>query len=218
MNLPNKLTIIRLLLIPVFVALFFVEFTGHVFVALGVFVLACLTDFLDGYIARKYNLVTDLGKFLDPIADKVLVMAALVLLCITGRELTMLYAIGTIIILAREFIVTGFRTIAAGKNIVLAADNLGKIKTNFQMFAIIFLLPVNTLYALGDKAVIIALTVMVVGLVCFIMSLVFTILSATNYITKNVAVLKEDKAEIKSESVENDVIAEGLETAEEKQE
>lgn len=209
MNLPNKLTIIRLLLIPVFVALYFVEFTGHVFVALGIFVLACLTDFLDGYIARKYNLVTDLGKFLDPIADKVLVMAALVLLCINGRELTMLYAIGTIIILAREFIVTGFRTIAAGKNVVLAADYLGKIKTNFQMFAIIFLLPVNSIFAYGEKAAVIAITVMMLGLVCFILSFVFTILSATNYIVKNVSVLKEDKVEeIKVEETAEEAITE----------
>ena len=201
MNLPNKITIVRLLLIPVFVALFFVEFTGHVFVALGVFILACLSDFLDGYIARKYNLVTDLGKFLDPVADKVLVMSALVLICINGRELTTVFTIGTIIILAREFIITGFRTVAAGKNVVLAADYLGKLKTNFQMFSIIFLLPVNAIFAFGEIANIIGITVMMLGLVCFILAVVLTILSATNYIAKNISVLKDSKQEPDVEEV-----------------
>lgn len=201
MNLPNKITIVRLLLIPVFVALFFVEFTGHVFVALGVFILACLSDFLDGYIARKYNLVTDLGKFLDPVADKVLVMSALVLICINGRELTTVFTIGTIIILAREFIITGFRTVAAGKNVVLAADYLGKLKTNFQMFSIIFLLPVNAIFAFGEIANIIGITVMILGLVCFILAVVLTILSATNYIAKNISVLKDSKQEPDVEEV-----------------
>ena len=199
MNLPNKLTVLRLILIPAFVALYLIQFPFHEFVALGVFLIACITDFLDGYIARKYNLVTDLGKFLDPIADKVLVMSALVLLCISTLNplIQITYAITTIIVLAREFIISGFRMIAAGKNIVLAADSLGKTKTVLQMISIILLLVSEPIMALSVNSNFYMVSVMIfgIGLALLVLSLVFTILSAINYIAKNPTVLKMAKPE-----------------------
>lgn len=199
MNLPNKLTVLRLILIPAFVALYLIQFPFHEFVALGVFLIACITDFLDGYIARKYNLVTDLGKFLDPIADKVLVMSALVLLCISTLNplIQITYAITTIIVLAREFIISGFRMIAAGKNIVLAADSLGKTKTVLQMISIILLLISEPIMALSVNSNFYMVAVMIfgIGLALLVLSLVFTILSAINYIAKNPTVLKMAKPE-----------------------
>ena len=148
MNLPNKLTVSRVVMIPVFIVFFYVNFKGHYLAALAVFCLACLTDFLDGKIARKYNLVTDLGKFLDPIADKVLVLSALVVMLTAPRFFTFKlgsWAIiaagcGVAVILAREIIVSGFRMVAAGKGTVIAADIFGKYKTVTQDIAIVVLL------------------------------------------------------------------------------
>lgn len=144
MNLPNKLTLIRIFLIPVFGALFYLTIVPYNFaISAGVFALAAFTDFLDGYIARKYNLVTDMGKFLDPIADKVLVSTALILILVPPTGVAMLpwYAgIMTAVILARELVVSGFRLVAAGKGMVIAADKSGKIKTFLTDVAIVFIL------------------------------------------------------------------------------
>ncbi|MBO5328511.1 MAG: CDP-diacylglycerol--glycerol-3-phosphate 3-phosphatidyltransferase, partial [Clostridia bacterium] len=126
MNLPNKLTISRVLMIPLFVLFFYLNFAGHYFVAVGVFALACITDFLDGYIARKYKLVTNLGKFLDPIADKVLVATAMIILLTKPEVFTanfgewaLVFAgCGVALIIAREIIVSGFRMVAADAGIV----------------------------------------------------------------------------------------------------
>jgi len=133
MNVPNQLTILRILLIPAFLALLF---TGYRYWAISVFLLASATDWLDGYIARKNNLVTNFGKFMDPLADKLLVSAAL----ISMVQLALLPAWIVIIIISREFIVTGFRLVAAGNNIVIAAGLLGKYKTVIQIVMIICLL------------------------------------------------------------------------------
>ena len=127
MNLPNKLTILRLIMIPLFVAAFYITALPYNYlISAIIFVLAALTDFLDGYIARKYNLVTNLGKFLDPIADKVLVSTALIvmLLPMVGEMAILPFygAIAVAIILARELIVSGFRIVAASNGKVLAAD------------------------------------------------------------------------------------------------
>lgn len=202
MNLPTKLTILRILLIPVFVALYLVEFPYHDVIATGIFLIASLTDFLDGYIARKYNMVTDMGKFLDPIADKVLVMSALVLLCVefTGTE-GLIVLICTIIILAREFIISGFRLIAAGKNLVLAADKLGKAKTVMQMISLVTLLITPFAFSLYGTIVpetpaqfpILGIIVVMLGLTSLIIATLLAILSAINYISKNSSVLKENK-------------------------
>lgn len=139
MNLPNKLTLTRIILIPFFIAAIYVPFTGHYFVALAIFALASLTDFFDGKIARKYNLVTDLGKFLDPIADKVLVLSALVVMLgdidfnvfshTLGNTGMILGGVGVVIILARELTISSLRMMAAKKGIVLAAEYIGKVKT-----------------------------------------------------------------------------------------
>ena len=126
MNLPNKLTMLRILLIPVFMV--FIEWDslpGHILWAFVIFVAASLTDFVDGYIARKNNMVTDFGKFMDPLAHKILVTAALVYFIPLGLAPAWV----VILILAREFLVTSLRLIAAGKGILIAADKSGKYKT-----------------------------------------------------------------------------------------
>ena len=144
MNLPTKLTILRIVMIPLFVAVFFITAIPYRFlISAVIFALAAFTDFLDGYIARKYNMVTDLGKFLDPIADKVLVSTALIVMLVAGKSQPIIPFYGSIavaIILARELIVSGFRMVAASKGAVLAADKSGKIKTFFQDMSIIALL------------------------------------------------------------------------------
>ena len=146
MNLPNKISMVRILMIPVFLVVLLVEIPGISFVvpvvevalyryiATVIFLAAAFTDFLDGYIARKRNQVTDLGKFLDPLSDKLLVMAAM--LYLVGIYPSQLPSWIVVIILAREFIISGFRTIAARRGIVLAADVWGKVKTVFQIIMI----------------------------------------------------------------------------------
>ena len=138
MNLPNKLTILRIIMIPVFVAVFYVTaIPCNFIIAAIIFALAAATDFLDGYIARKYNLVTDFGKFLDPIADKVLVSTALIVLL---GAFPWYSAIMVALIMARELIISGFRLVAAGKGLVIAADKSGKIKTFFTDVTIVVML------------------------------------------------------------------------------
>lgn len=136
MNLPNKLTLGRIILVPFFVAAMLIDFPLHHLVALIIFVIASLTDMLDGKIARKNNLVTDFGKFADPLADKILVLAAL--LCFVQNGYCDCVAV--IIVLFREFSVTSIRLISASKGKVVAANIFGKIKTVSQMIAIIAIL------------------------------------------------------------------------------
>ncbi len=137
LNLPNKLTLLRIFLIPLFMAFSLIEFFGETgrYLAVAIFIIAAITDALDGYIARKEGLVTNLGKFIDPLADKLLISGALIVLV----DLQMITAWPTIIIIGREFAVTGLRILAAAEGIVIAASNLGKYKTNAQIFAIIAL-------------------------------------------------------------------------------
>lgn len=136
MNLPNKLSMLRILMIPVFVILALMNAPAAQYAAVGVFVLAAITDALDGHIARKNGLVTNFGKFIDPIADKLLVMSALIVLVERGRMPGWV----CIVMLAREFAISGFRLVAAGTGKVIAAGILGKIKTVTQMIAVIALL------------------------------------------------------------------------------
>ncbi|MDE7463548.1 MAG: CDP-diacylglycerol--glycerol-3-phosphate 3-phosphatidyltransferase [Clostridiales bacterium] len=199
MNLPNKLTILRIIMIPIFITLFFVEFPWHRVVAMVVFCAASVTDFLDGFIARKQGLVTHLGKFLDPIADKMLVACALVAVCVTppvvgalDGEITqnvfyILVAVFAMIILSRELMISGFRTVAADKGMVLAADMIGKVKTVSQMLAIILLLPVVEYYAVDPPA---AEIVYYVGFALLAAATLLTIVSAVNYLIKNRKVLE----------------------------
>ena len=191
MNLPNKLTVLRIILIPVFATFYFLGGVPYNFLIAGViFALAAITDFLDGYIARKYNLVTDLGKFLDPIADKVLVSTALIIMLVPIGESAILPYYGAIavaIILARELIVSGFRMVAASKNMVVAADWSGKIKTFVQDIAILVLL-VGASVDSGSYSI-----TNIVGLILLGVATVLTIVSGVECIVKNRAVLKENK-------------------------
>ena len=138
MNLPNKLTVLRVLMIPFFVAFLLYDITGTAdkWIALIIFCVASLTDMLDGQIARKHNLVTNFGKFMDPLADKLLVCTALICLTAMGR----LNVIVTLLIIAREFIISGFRLVASDNGIVIAASYWGKFKTVSHMALIILLI------------------------------------------------------------------------------
>lgn len=180
MNLPNKLTVFRVILIPFFV--FFVLIPDVVpysnYIAVGIFIVASLTDLLDGKIARKYNLVTNFGKFMDPLADKLLVCSAMICLIQTGQ----LAAWIVVIIIAREFIISGFRLIAADNGIVIAASYWGKFKTTFQMLMVIVLI-LNI-----DNQMF-----QILGVVLTYISLVLTIISLIDYVVKNKEVLKEQK-------------------------
>ncbi|MBE6839333.1 MAG: CDP-diacylglycerol--glycerol-3-phosphate 3-phosphatidyltransferase [Ruminococcus sp.] len=145
MNLPNKLTLMRVILVPFFVAAALIDFPYHYFVALAIFIIASVTDFFDGYLARKHNLVTNFGKFLDPLADKVLVVAALV--CLHETLPAVVGAIPVIIIVSREFMVSGLRLVTAGEGVVVPADIWGKLKTAFTMVTIIATYTFSGIYA-----------------------------------------------------------------------
>lgn len=145
MNLPNKLTLLRVCMIPLFVILALIETTATQILAVIVFLLACFTDYLDGSIARSCNMVTDFGKFMDPIADKLLVMSAIVILVSQNR----MPAWVCIVMLAREFIISGFRLVAAGKGTVIAAGMTGKAKTVTQMVAIVMLFLFSSVHGGG---------------------------------------------------------------------
>ena len=177
MNLPNKLTVLRVLMIPFFVAFLLFDITGPAdkWIALAIFCVASLTDLLDGKIARKYNLVTNFGKFMDPLADKLLVCTAMICLTSMGR----LNVLVVVIIIAREFIISGFRLIASDNGIVIAASYWGKFKTVFQM-AMIIVLIMN----LGGNFV-------MVENVLIVIALVLTIVSLIDYIAKNKQVLTQ---------------------------
>lgn len=175
MNLPNKLTVLRVILIPFFVAaVLFDEGDSQMFryLAASIFIVASLTDLLDGKIARKYNLVTNFGKFMDPLADKLLVCAALVCLV----ELEQLPAWMVIVIVSREFIISGVRLVAAEQGIVIAASYWGKFKTTFQMIAIILMIV--------DLKVLNPVTWL-----CTWIALILTVISLVDYIQKNHKVL-----------------------------
>ena len=157
MNLPNKLTMLRICMIPVFVVFALIQAQWAQYVALLIYILACLTDLLDGKIARKHNLVTDFGKFADPIADKLLVMAALIILVESHRMPSWV----CIVMLAREFIISGFRLVAAGGGKVIAAGKSGKFKTAFSMVGLCVLMafPTNVIIAWVVVALIVITTV-----------------------------------------------------------
>ena len=198
MNLPNKISLTRICMIPVFVLVFFLDgvLPFNYGIAAIIFVVAALTDFLDGHIARSRGLVTNLGKFLDPIADKVLVATAMVLLLTMGDKpfglfgdfSFVLYAITTIsvcVILARELIISAFRQIAAANGIIMAAEKLGKYKTACQDAAIFVLIFSASLPAM------LAFVFAVIGFVLFAVATVLTVWSGITYVVKNKQVLKD---------------------------
>ena len=178
MNLPNKLTLFRVILIPFFVFFLLAPyFEGYGnYIAVAIFIVASLTDMLDGKIARKYNLVTNFGKFMDPLADKLLVCSAMICLISTGQ----LAAWIVIIIIAREFIISGFRLIASDNGIVIAASYWGKFKTTFQMLMVIDLILSASIPVLK-----------IPGVVLTYIALALTVISLLDYIIKNKDVLKE---------------------------
>ena len=177
MNLPNKLTILRVILIPFFVVFMLFDITGAAdkWIALVIFCVASLTDMLDGKIARKYNLVTNFGKFMDPLADKLLVCTALI--CLTSMN--RLNVIVVLVIIAREFIISGFRLVASDNGIVIAASYWGKFKTISQMALIIVL--IMDLGGVWN----------VVGTVLTWVALLLTVVSLIDYIAKNKQVLTQ---------------------------
>jgi CDP-diacylglycerol--glycerol-3-phosphate 3-phosphatidyltransferase len=192
MNIPNKITLSRIFLIPVFILLLSIPFdwgnwdigntllpVSH-FAAGMLFILASATDWVDGYYARKYNLVTNLGKFLDPLADKLLVSAALILLV----ELGLAPAWVVIVIISREFAVTGLRLVAAGGGLVLAASNMGKLKTVTQIVAIAALLLHNFPFSYINFPF---------ALIVLYIALFFTVLSGYDYFVKNWHVMRDSK-------------------------
>ena len=181
MNLPNKLTLARVVMIPVFLV---VLLSGLVpepmnrYIAVIIFIAASFTDYLDGHIARKYNLVTNFGKFMDPLADKLLVSSAMICLV----ELDRLASWMVIVIIAREFIISGFRLIAADNQIVIAASMWGKVKTVCQMFMVILLI-LNWPFLIFQ----------ILALVVTWAALILTVVSLIDYLVKNKGVLKEQK-------------------------
>ena len=173
MNLPNQLTIFRCILIVPFVILLM---NGFDLISLAIFIIASLTDLADGKIARKYNLVTNFGKFMDPLADKLLVCSALIILIQLGR----IPAWVVLIIIAREFIITGFRTVASDKGVVIAASKWGKYKTTFQMIMVCLMLA-NF-----------AFLQIVTNIVMWV-ALALTVISLVDYLWKNKSVLSDVK-------------------------
>lgn len=185
MNLPNKLTIFRVILIPFFlVALMLPIIPAGKWIAGGIFILASLTDLFDGKLARKYNMVTDFGKFMDPLADKLLVCSAMIALI----EMNRIPAWVVIVIIAREFIISGFRLVASDQGTVIAASYWGKVKTTFQMLMVILL--ITDLSAdLPSASGIIILTEQIL----IYSSLLLTVISLVDYLVKNRGVLSEQK-------------------------
>ena len=208
MNLPNKLSLMRIILVP-FILLFMLpihigsfepsgwnEFICEygMIIAAVLFVIASVTDLFDGKIARKYNLITNLGKFLDPLADKMLVICILIALVDLGR----ISSIWVCIIIVREFAVSGIRMLASAKGVVIAAKMIGKIKTVTQMVAISYLMFETLLIKIIDAASSCDLAditngVQIVGNVLLIISVIMTIISGVDYLLKNKDFLKETK-------------------------
>ena len=183
MNLPNKLTLLRMALIPFFVIFAKMDALWAQIVAVIIYVAACVTDALDGHIARSRGMVTNFGKFIDPIADKLLVMSALIVLTAQGRMPDWV----CILMLAREFLVSGFRLVAVENGRVIAAGPLGKLKTVFQMLATIalmLLVPVEGEALLGQAGVTVANILMYVALA-------LTVVSGADYLWRNRDCIKD---------------------------
>ncbi|MFU0828757.1 MAG: CDP-diacylglycerol--glycerol-3-phosphate 3-phosphatidyltransferase [Lachnoclostridium sp.] len=177
MNLPNKITIARVFMIPVFLCVYLIPGIPYGnYIAAGIFIAACLTDALDGYLARKYHLITNFGKFMDPLADKLLVCGALI--CFV--ELNLVPAWIIIIIISREFIISGFRLVASDNGVVIAASHIAKFKTTAQMIMSVLLI-VNFDYPVFN----------LLEQIFIYLSFILTVLSLIDYLYKNRKVLSE---------------------------
>ena len=182
MNTPNKLTVARMILVPFLVLFMLTDLGGEAnrYIALAIFVVASVTDWFDGKLARKYNLVTNFGKFMDPLADKLLVCSAMI--CLVDLKLIPVWVV--LIIIAREFIISGFRLVASDNGIVIAASYWGKFKTTFQMLMVIVII-FNINLQLG--------WLNILGTILIYVALVLTVVSLIDYIAKNKEVLKDQK-------------------------
>lgn len=179
MNLPNKITIFRVIMIPIFLVFLLIPgIPNGKYIAAAIFIIAALTDFLDGYLARKYHLITNFGKFMDPLADKLLVCSALI--CFVQLELLPAWIV--IIIISREFIISGFRLIASDNGVVIAASWWGKIKTNVQMIMSVLLMFHLDFYAFH-----------VLEQVFIYLSVILTVVSLVDYMYKNKNILKDSR-------------------------
>ncbi|WP_294985098.1 CDP-diacylglycerol--glycerol-3-phosphate 3-phosphatidyltransferase [uncultured Fenollaria sp.] len=170
MNLANKITMFRILLLPIFVLSYYYDQSG--ISSLAIFLLGSFSDFLDGYVARKYDMITDFGKFIDPIADKILVLSAFILFIERGFVEPWV----VIVVLFRELLISGFRMLAAKKNISIAADIFGKLKTTTQFFSVIFFFL---------TIILINRNMYIIGKVLLYISVALTVLSMINYLYKN---------------------------------
>jgi len=214
MNIPNSLSLTRICLIPLFIAAYFLPFEWGIPVAIAIFLLCCFTDFLDGYIARKYNMVTDLGKLLDPIADKILVCAAL--FCVVASnplqyfynsifDMPMGFAsafgiifltVGAILILARELLISAVRMIAASKGIVVQANIFGKIKTVMQDISLPLLILMNCAHIYEEISFIPQVLwtdiIWIISVIVFGLTVVMTVVSGVIYLVQNKSVFKQE--------------------------
>lgn len=194
---PNQITILRILLIPFMVFFYLSEFIPYSkLIAVVIFIMAAITDFIDGKLARKTGMITDMGKFLDPIADKLLVMSALILVItdsIIIAEWAVWATIIAIIILAREFLVSALRLVAASKNIVMAADNWGKYKTFFQDIALMNFMFIAFLLPKVDILTVAFNIYLIFSYILILIATLLTIISGVNYFIKNGSVLSSKK-------------------------
>lgn len=192
MNLPNRLTVMRMILVPFFVAAVLYPFPHHFLIAFILFAVASYTDHLDGKIARKRNLITNFGKFMDPLADKVMVLSAMV--CLVSQDLADVWIV--VLMLAREFMVTSIRLVAADRGRVIAANMWGKAKTVSQIVAILAVLLMQYLLELGSMGILSlpaesGLIMGMVGDVLLAIAAFFTVLSGLVYLRRNWDILRE---------------------------
>ena len=211
-NVPNILTMIRMFLTPVVVVLFLVNIPNGigVFTALGLYILACVTDFLDGHIARKYNQITDFGKFMDQIADKAITTSAMILVLLATRNVTVTWLAVTIVLIVvlRDTVISGIRMVAANKNIVIAADIFGKVKSFFlDIASMVLMLYVGLAACLngGESAKIGAMPIEYIrcfGLALMVVGTILAVVSLVNYSVKAIKSLKELENKKEREKIE----------------
>lgn len=197
MNVPNTLTMVRIFCTPLLILMFLLPIPQGigVFVALGIYVLACITDFLDGYIARKYNLITDFGKFMDQIADKFLTTTAMFLVLFGRAAVTCnwLAVVMFLIVILRDILISGIRMVAANKNVVIAADIFGKVKSLFlDLASMVLILFVGLREVVSCEAL---KYVQIFGLSLMIIGVVLTIVSCVNYTISAIKQLTKDNVE-----------------------
>lgn len=190
LNVPNALTLIRIICTPIVIALFLAPIPNGIgyFCALGVYILACITDFLDGYIARKYNMITDFGKFMDQIADKFITTTAIILVLLAANTTyTWAAVLMTLIVVLRDIVISGIRMVASNKNIVVAADIFGKVKSFFLDLASMVLMLFIGISAVIDKDWVEYFKV--AGLSLMIVGVILCVISCVNYIVNTIKAL-----------------------------